>query len=88
MPSNSSRTRNLLHYNKLSLFRLWATEAAGYVVRKPTGHPYEVLRLASGIGRPDILFYKRDRTDHVTTTGEGTKLVERWLKERKNDKPV
>lgn len=80
-----TRTRNLLHYNKLNEFVKWA-ESQGYELEPspPEAH-YEVARLRqpnlSGTNLP-ILFYKRARTDHVTTHGEGTELVEKWLNEK------
>lgn len=77
----SERTRNLLHPNKLDDFRQWA-EAAGYTVEATKG-AYEVLRLRKGAA-PPLIFHKRDRTDHITTFGAGTSLVQRWLHRRKS----
>lgn len=82
MTSNPTRTRNLLHYNKLSLFRIWC-EGQGYETSSGAAE-YEVMRLTGFQAAviPPIIFYKRLKTDHVTTFGKGTELVERWLKER------
>ena len=83
------RPRNLLHRNKLDDFKKWVLDCRGYFELPPSGHAYEVFRFrkhcCSG-SLPDIVFYQKDRYQHVTLDDEGEKLVKKWLKERKDAK--
>lgn len=78
---DNNRRRDLLHENKLDDFTTWAS-SQGYTIEPHINLAYEVLRLR---GRPQdgrkppIIFYKRLKTNHITTTRSGTKLVERWF---------
>ena len=81
-----ARNRYTLHKNHLPEFKAWVESLDEYIVIEPTAHPYEVYRIQkysrSGT-EPDIFFYRRDRTDHITVQADGVHLVKRWLKERK-----
>lgn len=77
MPDNTRR--NLLHRTKIEDFLTWVRDLDFAVFRN--ARPYEVARLIKPNQNP-IIIYERDQGDHLTTFGEGTALVERWLKER------
>ncbi len=76
-----SRRRNSLHHTKVQEFLEWA-KAKGYQV-KPVNGCYEVLRLLNPKKGEILIAHKRDRTDHVTTTGRLTQLVGVWLNEKR-----
>lgn len=71
------RDRAMLHKSKIETFLRWA-EGHGYSVEQTQGI-YEALRLRAPSGEV-LIGHKRDRTDHVTTTGALTGLVKRWLR--------
>ena len=73
------RDRSRLHYTKIEEFKEYA-KTKGYEVLETKGE-YEVLRLKKNSTL--ILGYKRDNTDHVTTTGLGTHLVLKWIREKR-----
>lgn len=75
-----NRRRNLLHKDKLSAFIEWAKQRS-YLPHPLAHHAYEVARLQHEEGGPYIVIYTRERGEHLTTTGVGTSLVERFLKE-------
>ncbi len=72
--------RSRLHHTKIEEFAVWAI-AQGFQ-RLPTKGDYEVLRLKKD-GRDPVIMYKRLSTDHVSTFGYGSVLVNRWLAEKK-----
>jgi hypothetical protein len=78
-----NRRRDLLHRNKLPDFLKWA-EKNGYTPLAVRTGTYEVARLEKLTQRtetpPVIVIYRREKGEHLTTTGEGTKLVWRFLK--------
>jgi hypothetical protein len=84
-----SRTRALLHFDKLDDFAAWAA-TKGWV-REPTKGAYEVLRLRKENPkkkrhRKPVIFYKRPRSDHATIGWDqqvGVDLVKQWLWERR-----
>lgn len=84
--ASSAHRRSLLHKNKLEDFKKWVLDGRGYYQMPPTAHAYEVFRVRkynrSG-DEPDIFFYKKDRTDHITLCEDGEKLVKAWLRDRK-----
>jgi hypothetical protein len=79
-------TRELLALSKIEEFAAWA-ETQGFNREKPRGY-YEVLRLRI-TGQPPLIFFTRLTTlsggtpQHATSQSEGTKLVHRWLRSRK-----
>ena len=77
-----NRRRNLLAIHKLEKFADWACRN-GYQ-QEPTKSLYEVLRLKSiEHGDGPLLFYKKKGAKvHVTSFGEGNKLIRRWIRER------
>lgn len=81
---SSDRTRNLLHETKLEDFKRWLLLNGYELMRIPEQSKFEVMRIKqkSVYAMPSISFYKRERTEHITTYGLGTQLVVRWLKER------
>lgn len=79
------RSRSLLHENKIEEFAAWAI-ADGFD-REPTKGVYEVLRLRwrekiDGRRMQPYIFFKRDRSSHVTSQAEGTQLITRWLRSK------
>lgn len=89
--ASSGGRRSLLHKDKLIFFKHWVLlPAQGYIERSPTGHAYEVLRIAkhtlSG-DNPDVFFYLKDPpTQHVTLDRIGELLVKKWLRSKKAPK--
>lgn len=85
--ASSAHRRSLLHKDKLIFFEHWALlPRNGYIKLEKTNHPYEVLRLrkySPNGDNPDIFFYKRLGTDHITLSSYGEALVKKWLKESK-----
>ena len=79
-----NRKRNLLHKDKLLDFVEWA-QRQGYISHaRPPAATYEVARLQLSTrqgNNPHIVIYRRDRGEHLTTTGAGTTLVEQYLKQ-------
>lgn len=75
------RSRRLLAMSKLEEFATWAV-SEGFA-REPTSHPYQVLRLRWPKMQPYI-FFQRIGAQHATSQAEGTQLVARWLRVRKN----
>jgi hypothetical protein len=84
-----SRTRALLHLNKLDDFAAWAA-TKGWE-REPTKSHYEVLRLRKpgktkrGKRKP-IILYRHEGGDHATIGRDqapAESLVKQWLSERK-----
>lgn len=79
------RSRSMLAMSKLEEFAAWAI-ADGFA-REDTKGTYEVLRLRwaekiDGRRMQPYIFFKRDRSDHVTSQAEGSQLISRWLRER------
>lgn len=69
-------------------FKHWVLlPAQGYIERPPTGHAYEVLRIAKYTpngDNPDVFFYLKDPpTQHVTLDRMGEALVRKWLRIKK-----
>ncbi len=83
---SKDRRRNLLHKNKLEMFKEWAISVGYSVMPIPTGSIWEVLRLKKFTEPGDedcpISFYVRMRGDHVTCHDEGTALVKRFIREK------
>lgn len=79
-----NRRRDLLHMNSLDAFAAWAA-TVGWRREDPKGK-YEVLRLRHE-GKPPLLFYRHEGGDHATSIERGTRLVHRWLRERKQEQP-
>lgn len=76
-----NRRRDLLHTNKQAEFVAWAL-TEGYE-SQPVKSIFESFRLVKP-GKGELLIgHKRDRSDHVTTTGRLTALVTRWQKSAK-----
>lgn len=70
--------RSTFHASKLAAFVRWA-KSQGYE-SQPTKGAYEVARLAhQDSGDAPLIFYKRDRTDHVTVPVGATSLVRRFI---------
>lgn len=78
-----SRRRDSLHHTKVEEFIKWA-EAKGYESHHCKGS-FEVFRLHNPKKGEILIAHKRDRTDHVTTTGRLTQLVGVWLKEKRDN---
>lgn len=77
--------RATLHKNALNDFIAWA-KTKGYIEHPLTRHPYEVARLEYYTpqgNNPHLVFYKRERTDHITCEGNGRTLMLRYMRERK-----
>ena len=80
-------TRELLALSRLEEFAAWAI-AEGFT-REPAKGDYEVLRLRWP-GQPPLIYFTRLSTHaggdpvHATAQHEGSKLVKRWLRERKD----
>lgn len=81
-----SRRRDSLHHTKVQEFLEWV-KAKGYQVQ-PVKGCYEVFRLSNPKKGEILIAHKRDRTDHVTTTGRLTQLVGVWLNEKKTASPI
>ena len=77
------RSRSLLALTKMEEFAAWAV-SQGYR-REPTKGTYEVLRLRKK-GESPVLYFKRDKGEHATSYGDGTKLIQTWINTRKQDK--
>ena len=80
MPSSRDR----LHPNHLPEFVAYAA-TRGYEV-EPTRGVYERLRIRKPDGRP-IIFFQRDRTDHLTVPFDGAELVSSFFERRYGGKP-
>jgi len=66
------RIRHLVHVNKIEEFKEFC-QGLGYRIEQPKG-VYEVLRIKKN--GPPVLFYKKDRTDHLTCFGkDGLRLA-------------
>lgn len=78
-----SRRRDSLHHTKVREFVEW-TKSKGYI-EQPVKGRYEVFRLSNPKKGEILIAHKRDRTDHVTTTGRLTQLVGVWLKEKRDN---
>lgn len=78
-----SRRRDSLHHTKAREFVEWA-KSKGYT-EQPVKGCYEVFRLSNPKKGEILIAHKRDRTDHVTTTGRLTQLVGVWLKEKRDN---
>ena len=74
--------RDSLHHTKVPEFLKWA-EAKGYTQQQVKG-AYEMFRLHNPKKGEILIAHKRDKTDHVTTTGRLTHLVGIWLKEKRD----
>lgn len=77
-------SRGLLHKNALADFVAWA-KTKGYVEHPLSRHPYEVARLEyydPAGSNPHLVFYVRERGEHLTTFGGGLTLARRYLSER------
>lgn len=77
-----NRRRDNLHHTKVPEFIQWA-EGRGYT-RQPTKGSYEVFRLHNPKKGEILIGHKRDKTDHITTTGRLTHLVGLWMQERRD----
>lgn len=91
-----SRRRNLLHKTKLGEFREWCVtynyrDQKGRTWRfkdrteKHPRHAYEVLRIFPHCeygDYGDVIFYRRERGDHITCTDVGVALVTEWYRTR------
>lgn len=78
---DAGRSRELLHLKKLDEFAAWAARR-GWTRGEKKGC-YEVLRLEQE-GKPPLVFYARDHAkEHATAHGEGLKLVQKWMRERR-----
>lgn len=85
--AGGGRDRALLVLAKIEEFAAWAV-SQGYRRETPKG-TYEILRLRIQ-GQSPVLYFRKSATAgggqpvHATCYGEGTKLVQRWLRERNN----
>lgn len=77
-----NRRRDNLHHTKVPEFLQWA-EAKGYS-QLPIKGSYEVFRLSNPKKGEILIGHKRDKTDHITTTGRLTQLVDSWHRERRD----
>jgi hypothetical protein len=79
--------RDLLHTNHVPDFKRWL-ELNGWTIQKPKGI-YEIIRATKPNHNP-VIFYQRDsahsRQGHLTTFGQGTKLVFEFLAVRRSSK--
>ena len=88
--AGGGRDRALLALSRLEEFASWAA-AQGYR-REAVKGTYEILRLRTQ-GQKPVLFYRKDRTAgggepvHATCQSDGSRLVHRWLSNRKQVKP-
>lgn len=73
----SDRTRNLLHKNKLEVFKGWC-EGMGFELPETKGD-YEVLRVKTPDGLAIIHERLGARGDHYTTHGYATELVKGFI---------
>lgn len=75
--------RNKLHHTKMSLFLKWV-ETQGYIIHpRPEKSLYEVGRIEKFTpqgNNPHIVFYKRERTEHITVPREAEALVNRFIR--------
>ena len=87
--SGRNRSRSLLALAKLEEFAAWAV-TQGYR-REPTKGDYEILRFRKK-GEAPLLYFKREKgmmggeSQHATSYGYGTTLVQQWLNTRKQPK--
>lgn len=83
------RDRATLHRAHLKDFREYLEHEGGYIFPEPTAHEYEVLRVRkynrSG-DEPDMFFYRRAHTDHITVPSEMVRVVKKFLRHRKHIK--
>lgn len=80
------RDRATLHRNHLADFKQWVEDLGGWKIMEPSGHEYEVFRIRRYDPRgdaPDIFFYRRNHTDHITVQKEAVPLVRAFLNDRK-----
>lgn len=77
-----NRRRDNLHHTKVGEFLQWAVEQKGYIQQETKG-TYEVFRLSNPKKGEILIGHKRDKTDHVTTTGRLTHLVGQWIQSKK-----
>lgn len=80
-----SRSRSLLHINKLTDFKNWLKTKGWFEV--PCGGFYEVLRMRhqSG-GHPLIVYSKQDAKEHYTIHGIAYNMFRNWQDDRKVEK--
>ena len=77
----SDRDRSRLHKSKLDDFTLWL-KGRGWI-QEPVKGAYEVLRMRfEGKGAP-VIFYEKNTGDHYTSHGDGTNLVNFWIRDKK-----
>lgn len=79
MPIN----RNLLHKKLTDEFKVWLADN-GYMLDTPKSI-YEAVRVASSHpGMKPLIYYLRDRSDHLTiTTQEELSVARSFIRERK-----
>ena len=75
--------RHILHKNKLQDFIKWCYDNEIHHEIRP--NQFEVLRILTD-GKPIIFYAKHEPTRHITVPTEGMKYVNRFLRERRNDK--
>ena len=78
-----SRSRSMLHRNKLGEFITWL-KARGWE-KVDTKGPYEVLRMTRPGCDTLIVHCKNEVIEHFTTWGESQVELLTWLKERKEE---
>lgn len=74
--------RDLLHRNKLDAFRNWVS-TKGYIIHPGSNHDYEVLRIeksSSSGNTPHLVFYQKDRYQHVTIPKGTENLVREFIR--------
>ena len=81
-----TRRRDTLHHTKVDEFLCWV-QTQGYGLLQTKGI-YESFRIEHPDQGELLIGHKRDRSDHVTTTGRLTALVGRWQKARETSANV
>src|ERR1700748_401037 len=83
--AGAAKRRSLLHKNQLAAFTKWV-KAQGYLLMPRTAHTHEVLRIREyhpGGDCPDMFFYQKLRSDHITIPSEAEALVEEFIQSRR-----
>lgn len=76
----NDRDRSKLHKYKLDQFISWCVHEKQYAKMEPKGQ-YEAFRIIKD--KKLIVGHKRDRTNHITITNDGIKLVNEWLRSKR-----
>lgn len=78
-----SRSRCLLHFNKLPEFQAYL-ERRGWVVLQPIRAAYEVLRMHHPNGQLYCILHQRaNAKEHVTSWGLSQELVKDYFRSKK-----